>query len=280
MAYVYGLFYEDEKENEICFYVGKGTGYRDVCHLWESNLECESYENEYKARKIKKLKRNDHSPYARRLAKNLSDEKALQFETEIIEEVGLENLTNMKEGGSQPPTYTGKDNPFYGKSHTEEFKEKHSKRVKKMIKDGDLLTEEWRKKHSERMSGEENPMYGKSREFSEEWRSNMSKAQKKRYKDPREREKVSKMTKGKNNPMYGKTRSEEVKQKLHEAHKGENGHNSKLKKEEVKEIKWLINNSDILYEEIAKKYDISSSSISSISRGASWQHVTEEKNSK
>ena len=64
---------------------------------------------------------------------------------------------------------SGKNNPFYGKHHSEET----------LIK----------------LRGENNPMYGKH--YSEE-----------------ERQKMSERMKGKNNPFYGKHHSEETKQKI------------------------------------------------------------------
>lgn len=269
MAYIYGLFYEDEGE-ELCFYIGKGKGYRHIQHLWESNLNSENPENEYKNRKIKKLKRNGYDPYARKLIEDLNEEKALKLEAEIINEIGLENLTNMTEGGSEPPTYTGKENPFYGKSHTEEFKKRQSEKMKKLVEQGELLSKEWRKEHSERMKDEGNPMYGKDREFSEEWKSKIGKATKERFKDPEERRKQAERSRG-------RTHSEETKEKMSKNRRGEKGSNAKLIKEEVKEIRWLLNNTDMLQKEIAKKYNTGSANISHINTGINWQHVTETK---
>lgn len=51
---------------------------------------------------------------------------------------------------------TGKNNPFYGRKHTEETKQKISK-----SKAGKKQSEEIRKKKSEIFRGEKNPMYGK-----------------------------------------------------------------------------------------------------------------------
>jgi len=265
MAYVYGLFYEDE-EKEVCFYIGKGKGYRHISHLWESKLNSDNPENEHKNRKIKKLKRNGIKPYARKIVKDVDEEKALKIETEIIDGIGLENLTNMTKDGSEPPTYTGEDNPFYGETHSEEFKKRQSEKMKKLVEQGQLLSDEWKKEHSERMSGEGNPMYGKSREFSEEWKSKLGEATKKRFQDPKEREKQAERSRG-------RTHSEETKEKI--GQKGEDQYNADLKNDEVKEIKWPLNNTDMLQKEIAKKYNTSPANISVISRGINWQHVTE-----
>lgn len=130
--YIYGLF--EPIQNSIldnCFYIGKGSGNRVNEHL---NKDSRKGNNPYKDRKIKKLKENNNHPYARKIIKNLSENKAYELEEFLIEEVGLNNLTNLIPGGTGLPSgenhpmhgvnRSGKNNPMYGKtySHTEETK--------------------------------------------------------------------------------------------------------------------------------------------------------------
>ena len=103
MAYVY----LHTKPNGEIFYVGKGNGYR-------------AYD---------KTNRNSH--WKRTVAKygynisifldNLSDKKAYSVEMDLIEAIGLENLTNMNNGGEGVMT---------GLTFTDEHKRKISKALK------------------------------------------------------------------------------------------------------------------------------------------------------
>ena len=87
--YVYGLFYG----NDICFYIGKGTKYRLKEHLYE--YERKEIENTHKRRKIKKLRRNGKEPYAKKIITGLTEDEAIEKETNLIREIGIENLTNQ-----------------------------------------------------------------------------------------------------------------------------------------------------------------------------------------
>jgi len=82
MNYVYSHI---RKDNEKCFYIGKGTGNR----AWST------------------YSRNRHWSFVANkgydvsiLVNNVSEEKALEIEKSFIEQIGLENLTNYKEGGT------------------------------------------------------------------------------------------------------------------------------------------------------------------------------------
>ena len=94
----------------------------------------------------------------------------------------------------------GKNNPMYGRHHSEESKRKNSETHK-----GKHLSEEHRRKLSEScseaMRGENNPMYGKH--LSEETRR-----------------KISESLKGEKHHFYGKHHSTETRQKMSESQKG------------------------------------------------------------
>lgn len=92
--------------------------------------------------------------------------------------------------------YIGSGNPFYGKHHSNETKQKISK-----TKKGCKQSDEFKKKISNVTSGEKNPMYGRSvfsvwvEKYGEEEATK------------RQLEYIGKLSKrfsGKNNPMYGK----------------------------------------------------------------------------
>lgn len=135
-----------------------------------------------------------------------------------------------------PPTGFGCDNPFYGHTHTAESKQKMSRIKKEHHKNSDFRKKYLegyinrdksylndpmykRKQHEglirhhsascheglrQRMSGSNNPMYGKSHSF--ETRQKISDANKQKFN-------------GHNNPMYGKQRSNEEKCALRELKK-------------------------------------------------------------
>lgn len=85
-----------------------------------------------------------------------------------------------------------KNNPFYGKKHSEETKQKIGQANK-----GKKRTEEQKKKQSERMKGKNNPFYGKK--HTEEIKEKISIKNKDRLL-------------GKNNPFYNKKHIKETKQ--------------------------------------------------------------------
>jgi len=68
---------------------------------------------------------------------------------------------NMTPGGETPPVPTGKDAPFYGKSHSEETKQKMSRSTRGSNNPMYGVTGE---AHPGCLFGEENPMYGKTGE--------------------------------------------------------------------------------------------------------------------
>lgn len=113
---------------------------------------------------------------------------------------------------------SGKNNPFYGREHTKETKKTIGKQnrenMKKAWEEGkfdnhaEKLEAAWeRGAYDDRdLSGKNNPIYGRNRELSEEWREKMSESQKEWWDNaPKEiKEKYSKLIRGKNNPMHSK----------------------------------------------------------------------------
>ena len=146
---------------------------------------------------------------------NLTEDEAFYWEEKIIEILVFEyrfsieifannsnnhycHLVNQTWGGegcSKPLSaehkeklsiaFSGKNNPNYGKVHTEETKEKISKKAKERLKN---------KKN--------NPMYKKH--HSEEAKRKIGEKHKGKIISEETKMKMSESTKGKNNPMYGK----------------------------------------------------------------------------
>jgi len=82
MAYVYGHYTADTDE---LFYIGKGTGHR-AYQKTNRNIHWE--------RKVEK-----HGYVVKILEDGLTDEEAFSREINLINEIGLDRLVNMDEGG-------------------------------------------------------------------------------------------------------------------------------------------------------------------------------------
>lgn len=91
---------------------------------------------------------------------------------------------------------TGSDNPFYGKTHSEETKEKIRNRDKSFFK-----SPQYKKKMSDLSKGSNNPMYGVS--FYDKWVCKYGKLKADDLMD-KFREKQSRNNSGENNNMFGK----------------------------------------------------------------------------
>ena len=120
------------------FYVGKGEGSRCRQHLTDKP---EYTHNKRLNGYIRNLIKNNTPPTIIKIAENLTEEYAYELEELEIKKygrVGFDKngiLLNILESG-RPPSFRGKDHPFYGKSHTEETKRKISDTKKKQFSEG------------------------------------------------------------------------------------------------------------------------------------------------
>lgn len=114
--YVYALI--DPRTNKP-FYIGEGKGKRAWSHL-TFNSGCN---NPHKDRIILKIKSLGLEVQVKILQNNLTKQESIHLEEQTINEIGLENLSNICKNAN-PPIYSGQDNGFYGKKHSEETKRK------------------------------------------------------------------------------------------------------------------------------------------------------------
>ena len=126
---------------------------------------------------------------------------------------------NITHGGE---SLYGKENPFYGKHHSEETKSKLSE-IRKMFYS----------------NPESNPFYGKH--HSKETKEKISKANSGNKWTEEMKKRCSENRIGENNNFYGKHHSEETKKKLSESHKGKIPYNAKkwIAYNENQEIEFL-----------------------------------------
>jgi hypothetical protein len=139
MAYVYGHYKADTGE---LFYIGKGTGKR----AWSRYYRNQHWKNVV----------NKHGLKVEVLYDGLTEELAYEKEKEIIAEVGLNNLTNISDGGDGPTSADIKrrfEDPEYRqkitdanreKSKTPEWRKSQQAGVTTAMKDP-----EWSRKHRE-----------------------------------------------------------------------------------------------------------------------------------
>ena len=94
------------------FYVGKGTGRR---------LKSPNGRNRYFLRY-----KNKYNCDVRIVKDNLTNDESLELEAELIAKYKKENqpLTNLTDGGENPPVLSGEKNGMYSKTHTDEVKKK------------------------------------------------------------------------------------------------------------------------------------------------------------
>lgn len=125
--YVYHLI--NPITNQV-FYVGKGTKNRCYQHLKDT---LETSRNKRLWGHINNIRKEGKEPIVFKLQENLEEDYAYNLEELEIKKYGRKGidedgiLMNIVEGGHKPPTGFGEANNFYGKSHTEEAREKISK---------------------------------------------------------------------------------------------------------------------------------------------------------
>ena len=215
MAYVYA---HQRKDNGKCFYIGKGNGNR----AYEFNRPY----NPHYMRTAEK-----YGVDVVILVNNIPDKKAGELERSFIQQIGLENLTNIQEGGEGGFSHITPElrkiiaGNRKGKKHSEEHKAKLSAAHK-----GKKMSDEARRNMSIAKTGKKRPP------VSDETRAKMSAAQKGKKHTEETKAKLSKIksgfkhtdeTKAKisaNNAKYwqGKKRSDETKMKISKANKRNN----------------------------------------------------------
>ena len=153
MAYIYAHYTKDTNE---LFYIGKGTGNR-AWNIWKRNP--------YWKNKVQK-----HGLVVKILHDNLTEEEAFTKEKELITEVGLENLTNIQEGGNGLTRNDAKkllENPDYRKKHMDGIKKR-------------TADTEWQHKNAEK---------NKRQTHNSTWIANHAKAMKRVHQDPQWKQK-------------------------------------------------------------------------------------------
>lgn len=114
--YVYKLI---DPRKGTPFYIGEGKGKRAWTHQ-EFKSRCN---NPHKDRIIHKIHNAGLEVIVEILQYNLTRDESRILENQTIENIGLDNLSNITPN-AHPPVLFGSDNGFYGKKHSTEFKER------------------------------------------------------------------------------------------------------------------------------------------------------------
>lgn len=152
--YVYE--YSDPRNNKV-FYVGKGKNNRYKTHLQPARLKDKSP----KSQLILELLSEGILPEITIKKYFTSETDALNYEMEIIEHYGVNNLTNKTTGGQGT---SGIRSWWIGKTHTEEAKEKL--RQSQLGKNNNMAGDKWHRtpegceSFAKKMSGKNHPLYG------------------------------------------------------------------------------------------------------------------------
>jgi LEM3-like protein/NUMOD3 motif-containing protein len=192
--YVYFLI--NSLDNKV-FYIGKGKRNRMYKHELLVNKGIKPNNNPILYNKILKIKKCGGYIIYEKILTNLTEHDAFNLEIQKISEIGLENLCNLHCGGR------GGDNPY---SRTLEAKEKraskmrgrnlsaeHRKSISETQKGVPKHSEQYKKFLSIRMSGKNNPMFGKT--ISKENKEIISKANKGKKLSKETKAKISKFQK-------------------------------------------------------------------------------------
>lgn len=142
---MYYVYLHKRKGTNKVFYVGKGTKSKSGIN----RIESDKNRNIHWHRVVEKDGGYDYEIYE----DNLQEQDALDLETQLINEIGLENLVNMTHGGvggdtlSNHPNideigkkisehHKGKNNPNYGKGYIYWWEKKYGKdKAKEMLKE-------------------------------------------------------------------------------------------------------------------------------------------------
>jgi hypothetical protein len=121
------FIYGDLKFEFEPFYIGKGKDRRMYEHLAYTN-RC------FKTNKIKAIRKANLEPIIVKYREDMYEHEAYSLETELIKKIGRKHFGEgpLANFVAEPvgATYSGEENPFYGKTHSKRWRERKSKQFK------------------------------------------------------------------------------------------------------------------------------------------------------
>ena len=274
--YVYLLI---NPENKKPFYVGKGKRNRIKRHF--NNY---TSVNRNKSEIIDKLKDNGYNfdQCSKKLVKNLENGQALELEKFLIKEIGINNLTNITSGGTKTPDLKGTNHPStkLSKKQVEKIKwliqnTNHPHKIiaseyniSKFVVDDISTGKTWShidgKKPDIKLTSEKEEK--RKRAAHMKWLAENTdlyqKSIAKKYDSTAVY--VNNLKKERKRPGLTSIKPDWY----------EKGMIIDEKRKSMAEIKWLSRNHDMENKEIARRYQVSSSTVSEIKNNRTWKNVS------
>lgn len=218
--YVYALIDPTDLE---AYYIGKGVNGRIQEHFQPNKLK--ACNNRHKVNKIRQIRNKEYEAkkYTTKLQKELTKEEAFELEKFIISELGLENLTNIHEGGNGGIRENAKEKVTGQNSKVSKLQNQEASEIKWLVNNTNISLKEIANKYSISLSAVGHIRVGRTWNHVEETKPNWYNGEKKK-----------RLT---------------VEEKKHR------------RKERVSEVKWLVSNTEMAYKEIASQYDVHENTI-------------------
>ena len=158
------------------FYVGKSAAKGD--RLFDHLNQAKKCHISHKCSKIRKILRQGGQVLQERVFESIDELKTLQFECDLIQVIGLENLTNVVPGGDQAKYMTCWHASMKGTPEYEVWKQRISSSMRH-FRHENPVSKETRNKMS---AGQKRNLVNGKRVLSEEQRRRMSESMKKHWK--------------------------------------------------------------------------------------------------
>jgi hypothetical protein len=205
------------------YYIGKGKNDRIKEHFQPNKLK--TCGNRHKVNKIKKLRREGYDPkkYYQKVETELSKEKAFELEKFIISEVGIKNLTNIHEGGKGGRNEKGIEKATGEKSKVSKLTEQKASEIKWLVNNSRMKLENIADQYDISLSVVSHIRIGRTWNHVDESKPDWYEGNQENRLSPDEKK--------------------------------------AKRKQRVSEVKWLTNNTEMTYKEIAEKYNVHKNTI-------------------
>lgn len=218
--YVYGLI---NPKSSTFYYIGKGQNRQNKQHRIHEHFQPKKLKtcgNRHKVNKIKKLRRKGYTPkdHYQKIKTGLSKEKAYELEKFLISEIGLENLTNIHEGGNGGRNKRAIEKATGETNKMSKITNQQASEIKWLINNSKVKLKKIANKYDTGLSSVSHIRGGRTWKHVDEKRPAWYKREKQKRLSPQEKR--------------------------------------KRKKQRASEAKWLRNNTEMSYNNIAEKYDV------------------------
>lgn len=304
--YIYALI---NPKDSSPYYIGKGQNRQNKQSRTDEHFQPKKLKtcgNRHKVNKIKKLKREGYTPknHCQKIKSGLSKEKAYELEKFLISEIGLENLTNIHDGGNGGRNERAIEKATGENSKVSKLKKQQASEIKWLVNKSKMNLKEvashynislsvvshirigrtWKHVDEEkpewyegdkqkRLSPEEKKAQRKKRASEAKWLANNTKMS---YNDIAEQYEVHENTIKKD--MW--ERADKLKASKPTWYDGpivDLEEKKEQKRKRIAEIKWLCENTDLYHYEIAEKYDVKKHRPSDLHSERVKKHISPKK---